>query len=73
MDPAMCLSSMTAECIAMDDAVEVQFVRQVLGLLQPDHEQKYVTLFEDNEGAMNVTKKPRSAGSTHLDVHRYLR
>lgn len=53
----------------------VSFIRQVLGLFQPGHKQKRVTVCDENERAINLAEPSLgSARSRHIDVrHRFLR
>lgn len=59
----------------MDDVVKmVQLARQILEFLQPGQKPKRVTVFDNNERAINLAEPPLgSAHGKHIDVrHHYL-
>ena len=64
------LSSTEAEYVALAECLkEVLFVRQILEFLRPDVDYGATTLFEDNEGAVQLAINPLSSTRTkHIDV-----
>ena len=63
-----------AEHVALGDAVkELLFLRQVWCAMIPGKGMPYFPVFEDNQGALQLSKNPLSnSNSKHIDVlHRY--
>lgn len=51
---------------------EATLVRNVLGLIQPGVTGQYICIYDDNEGAIALTKNPLSLARTkHIDVRHY--
>ena len=82
----MCWFSRTQKCVtlptsevkyvALGDAVkELLFLRQVWRFMIPGKGMPCVSVFEDNQGALKVSKNPMSSSnSKHVDVrHHFLR
>ena len=70
------LSTSEAEYIALDNAVnELLFLRQVYRFMIPGKGMPCFSVFEDNQGASQLSKNPVSnLNSTHIDVrHNFLR
>ena len=72
------LSTTQAEYVAMGDVVkDALFVKSVLKFMQPQRKEFCipVTVFEDNQGAIQLANNPRSSqNSKHIDVrHHFLR
>ena len=73
----MCtLSTSEAEYVALGDAVkELLFLRQVWRFMIPGKGTPCFPVFEDNQGALQLSKNPVSnSNSKHIDVrHHFLR
>ena len=70
------LSTSEAEYVALGDAVkELLFLRQVWRFMIPDKEMPCFPVFEDSQGALQLSKIPVSnSNSKHIDVcHHFLR
>ena len=70
------LSTFEAEYVALGDAVkELLFLRQVWRFMIPGKEMPCFPVFEDNQGALQLSKKLVSnSNSKHIDVrHHFLR
>ena len=71
------LSLSEAEYVALGDAVNELFLRQVLRLMIPGIPGKGMPcfpVFEDNRGALQLSKNPVSnSNSKQIDVHHFLR
>ena len=70
------LSTSEAEYVALGDAVkELLFLRQVWRFMIPGKRMWYFPVFEDNQGALQLSKNPASnSNSKHVDVlHHFLR
>ena len=70
------LSTSEAEYIALGDAViELLFLRQVRRFMIPGKGMPCFPVFEDNQGALQLSKNPVSnSNSKHIDVsHHFLR
>ena len=69
-------SSSEAKHVSIGDITrEIMFVRQVLEYLRPDERFPAVTVYEDNDGAIQLAQNPLSSGRTkHIDVrHHFIR
>ena len=70
------LSTSEAEYVALDDAVkELLFLREVWRFMIPGKGMPCFPVFEDNQGALQLSKNPVSnSNSKHIDVrHHFLR
>ena len=70
------LSTSEAGCVALGDAVkELLFLRQVFRFMIPGEGMPCFPVFEDNQGALQLSKNPVSnSNSKHIDVrHHFLR
>ena len=70
------LSTSEAEYVALGDAVkELLFLRQVWRFIIPGKGMPCCPIFEDNQGALHLSKNPVSnSNSKHIDVrHHFLR
>ena len=70
------LSISVAEYVALGDAVkELLFLRQVLRFMLPGKGMPCFRMFEDNQGAVQLSQNPVSnSNSKHIDVrHHFLR
>ena len=70
------LSTSEAEYVALDDAVkELLFLRQVWRFMIPGKGMPCFPVFEDNQGALQLSKNPVSNSNLkHIDVrHHFLR
>ena len=70
------LSTSEAEYVALGDAVkELEFLRQVCRFMIPDKGMPCFPVFEDNQGALQLSKNPVSnSNSKHVDFrHHFLR
>ena len=70
------LSTSEAEYVALGDAVkELLFLRQVWRFMIPGKGMPCFPVFEDNQGALQLSKNPVSnSNSKHIDVrHHFLR
>ena len=67
------LSTSEAEYVALGDAVkELLFLRQVWRFMIPGKGMPCVPVFEDNQGALQLSKNPVSnSNSQHIDVRHY--
>ena len=70
------LSTSEAEYVVLGDAVkELLFLRQLWRFMIPDKGMPCFPVFEDNQGALQLSKNPVSnSNSKHIDVrHHFLR
>ena len=67
------LSTSEAESVALGDAVkELLFLRQVWRFMVPGKGMPCFPVFEDNQGALQLSKNPVSnSNSKHIDVHNH--
>ena len=68
------LSTSEAECVALSDAVkELLFLRQVWRFMMiPGEEMPCFPVFEDNQGALQLSKNPVSNSNLkHIDVRHH--
>ena len=75
MQKCVTLSTSEAEYVALGDAVELLFLRQVWRFMIPGKGMPCFSVFEDNQGAFQLSKNPVSnSNSKHIDVrHHFLR
>ncbi|CAM9702239.1 unnamed protein product, partial [Discosporangium mesarthrocarpum] len=67
MQRVVAMSTTEAEYMAATEvAKEIMFLRQVQLSMSPDMTEYYITIMEDNEGAVKMTKNPIS---THRTKH----
>ena len=72
----MTLSSTEAEYVALGEVTkEVLFMRGILKFIQPNLDESCTTVYEDNQGAIQLANNPlSSSNSKHIDVrHHFLR
>ena len=69
------LSTYEAEYIALGEAAKELFLRQVWRFIIPGKGMPCFLVFEDNQGALQLSKNPvSSSNSKHIDVrHHFLR
>ena len=66
------LSTSEAECVALGDAVNELFLRQVLRFIIPGKGIPCFPVFEDNRGGSQLSKHPVSnSNSKQIDVHQF--
>ena len=67
------LSTSKAECVALGDAVNELFLRQVLRFIVPGRGIACFPVFEDNRDALQLSKQPVSnTNSKQIGVHQFL-
>ena len=68
------LSTSEAECVAYGDAVkELLFLRQVWHFMSPGKGMPCFSIFEDNQGAVQLSQNLVSnSNSKHIDVRHYV-